>query len=93
MTKRLKYTKDILTHMLNNNQQQNPVAMRTNPTQATEHSSTPRSAGMQLNSNSSRRAIGQGNADPMNGFNMGAAIPSVGSGQSNPGLQTISSIQ
>ena len=25
MTKRLKYTKDILTHMLNNNQQQNPV--------------------------------------------------------------------
>jgi len=25
MTKRLKYTKDILTHMLNNNQQ-NPVA-------------------------------------------------------------------
>lgn len=25
MTKRLKYTKDILTHMLNNNQQQHPV--------------------------------------------------------------------
>jgi polo-like kinase 1 len=25
MTKRLKYTKDILTHMLNNNQQSNPV--------------------------------------------------------------------
>ena len=25
MTKRLKYTKDILTHMLNNNQQQNPI--------------------------------------------------------------------
>jgi len=28
MTKRLKYTKDILTHMLNNNQQ-NPVAAAT----------------------------------------------------------------
>lgn len=26
MTKRLKYTKDILTHMLNNNQQTNPVS-------------------------------------------------------------------
>jgi hypothetical protein len=92
MTKRLKYTKDILTHMLNNNQQQNPVAVRGNPTSG-DHSSTPSSAGMQLNSNSSRRAIGGGNVDPMNGFNMGAPIPNVSNAQSNPGLQTISSIQ
>lgn len=33
MTKRLKYTKDILTHMLNNNQQQNPRVPTTNPSE------------------------------------------------------------
>jgi hypothetical protein len=51
MTKRLKYTKDILTHMLNNNQA-NPNPPRGNPTQT--------SSDLQLGGqNSTRRAGGQ----------------------------------
>lgn len=75
--------------MLNNNQQQNPVAVRGNPTPGTENSQGPGSGqGLPLNSNSSRRAIGIGqNGEPMNGFN----LPS--NTNSNPGLQTMSSIQ
>jgi len=54
---------------------------------------------MQLNSNSSRRAVGApslsgmpANGEPMNGFGMGG--PSISNGTtSNPGLQTMSSIQ
>lgn len=85
MTKRLKYTKDILTHMLNNNQQQNPTAVGARNPTSTEVSGTPTSSagGLQLNSNSSRRAVGAptsmaslppGNEVPMNGFNMGGSL-------------------
>ena len=97
MTKRLKYTKDILTHMLNNNQQQNPAAQnainKQNPI-GDSNSGTPSAngGGMQLNSNSSRRAVGApslsgmpANGEPMNGFGMGG--PSISNGTtSNPGL-------
>lgn len=99
MTKRLKYTKDILTHMLNNNQQQNPTAVGSRNPTSTEVSGTPTSSagGLQLNSNSSRRAVGApalaglppGNEVPMNGF---GSLNGNGT-QSNPGLQTMSSIQ
>jgi len=47
MTKRLKYTKDILTHMLNNNQQQNPAAInRQNPTASDSGTPTANGGGM-----------------------------------------------
>ena len=87
MTKRLKYTKDILTHMLNNNQQQNPGVSGDNPGPQTVGST----------SNSSRRAM-QGlpgsssnmNALPMNGFGLGNTN-SVNSNQA-PGINTLSSM-
>ena len=69
MTKRLKYTKDILTHMLNNNQQQHPVAGGRQASAqgidnigGTSQQSTTGASGqlLQLNSNSSRRAVGAG---------------------------------
>ena len=53
MTKRLKYTKDILTHMLNNNQP-NPVSGAAASTDSTNGLST-QGAALQMNSNSSRR--------------------------------------
>ena len=90
--------------MLNNNQQQNPAAQnainKQNPI-GDSNSGTPSAngGGMQLNSNSSRRAVGApslsgmpANGEPMNGFGMGG--PSISNGTtSNPGLQTMSSIQ
>ena len=51
MTKRLKYTKDILTHMLNSNQI-NPVTNAPNANPA-----DPSGGGLPLGSNSSRRAL------------------------------------
>lgn len=69
MTKRLKYTKDILTHMLNNNQQQNPVpggrqasAQGLDNIGSSQQSTNGTNGGpmIQLNSNSSRRAVGAG---------------------------------
>ena len=84
--------------MLNNNQQQNPAAVNRNPTGS--DSGTPTGGNpMQLNSNSSRRAVGAPslsgmpqNGDPMNGFGVVGPGP-ISNGQSNPGLQTMSSIQ
>lgn len=113
MTKRLKYTKDILTHMLNNNQQQHPV---TGARQAsaqglenigTSQQSTGAGSGqmLQLNSNSSRRAVGAGAPAgpgvPASGMQLPPgvdAVPSVGmtsisgSQPSSAGFQAMSSI-
>ena len=60
MTKRLKYTKDILTHMLNNNQ----------PAPNTRSNDLPSSDGFQTSSNSqnSQRRMMNMNSNPMNGF-------------------------
>ena len=63
MTKRLKYTKDILTHMLNNNQQQNPSMQGSNSAQSQRNAelvSTPGGGSNQLPLaiNSSRRVVG-----------------------------------
>ena len=90
MTKRLKYTKDILTHMLNNNQQQNPV---TGARQAsaqglenigTSQQSTGAASGqmLQLNSNSSRRAVGAGASGSAGG------VPASGM-QLPPGVDSV----
>ena len=85
MTKRLKYTKDILTHMLNNNQQQanpgpNPIEPGPMTTGAT--------------SNSSRRGLipsqSGSNMNPISGFAM-TNTNSVSSNQV-PGLNTMSSM-
>lgn len=81
MTKRLKYTKDILTHMLNNNQQ-NPVAaagMNRQQTAGSTESTTGLSSQgqLQLNSNSSRRGA------PMN---IGGGMPGVNSAISQGGI-------
>ena len=89
MTKRLKYTKDILTHMLNNNQP-NIAGARTASAAISE---------APLNSNSSRRAapitgglngVGSmssvGNGEPMNGFNMPGPSSVVSSGGQVSGL-------
>jgi len=87
MTKRLKYTKDILTHMLNNNQQTAPGGGSSrggaNEPQA-------------LNSNSSRRAmqglpgsssnVGGGQQVPMNGFGLSAPNSVVSAGGSQGAL-------
>lgn len=116
MTKRLKYTKDILTHMLNNNQQQNPVTGARQPSaQGLENIGTSQQstgAGgsaqmLQLNSNSSRRAVGAGAPGsagpgvPASGMQLppgvdavpsGGMISSNGSQPSSAGFQTMSSI-
>lgn len=112
MTKRLKYTKDILTHMLNNNQQQNPATSGARQPSApgldgmgTSQQSTGASGQMmQLNSNSSRRAVGPGSSAgpagvPANGMQLPPGVDSVPGGMqsangSQPsGFQTMSSIQ
>jgi len=94
MTKRLKYTKDILTHMLNNNQQQtNTNTAAGNPISSsgsrvnTASDNAPNIPG--LSSNSSRRAMPPqglpGSGTPqmaMNGFNK-AGPASVVSTESN----------
>ena len=104
MTKRLKYTKDILTHMLNNNQQQQNPSSR-GAAQIGGADPTGRSLGSEattgMSSNSSRRGqpisgiAGMNNGtpisggEPMNGFGLNSQ--SIGSSNNN-GLQTVSSI-
>lgn len=68
MTKRLKYTKDILTHMLNNNQQPNPISRQgTGPEGLIPPGTAP------LTSNSSRR----GGAPNMQGLPIGGTPMSI----------------
>ena len=78
MTKRLKYTKDILTHMLNNNQQNNVVRA--------DMPEGPTSVG--AGSNSSRRVMGlNSNNLPMNGFALNAnAAPGSSSNNVVPAM-------
>ena len=104
MTKRLKYTKDILTHMLNNNQNSNPInrqasssAVGQDPSTGLSSNSSRRAGGPitgvsgmeRMNSNASGGGSNQG--DPMNGFGIGGPSVIPNAGQSN-GLQTMSSI-
>ena len=78
MTKRLKYTKYILTHMLNNNQQPNPVSR--GPEGMIPAGTAP------LTSNSSRRAGGAANM--MQGLPIGGTPMSVQTPVSNGGMNS-----